>query len=121
MTLSISSAEYQLLRQASDCDRHRNLILEEFETLKTEPACIGQIGYTRCVDLMPGIQLDLVNWKCDRSLIIETPIHEHEIQFLIYLSGVSSYQEVYPDLGAKRGYLSGSGISRAYRVRYSQG
>ena len=134
MTLTISAAEYSLLCKEQETasaflanrDRQDNLTLDEFETIWLKPTSLGQRGCTRQMNLMPGIELDILNWRCenpsgtlrDRDLILKVPAHDHEIQLFILTSGCLTYNKVYPTMEVKRSYLSGSGISPAYQVKF---
>ena len=135
MTLTISEAEYSLLCQEYSQSQPFNLtsnperassILDKFETIWLKPTSLGQRGCTRRVELMPGIKLDILNWRCenpsgtlrDRDLILKVPAHDPEIQLFILTSGCLTYNKVYPTMEVKRSYLSGSGISPAYQVKF---
>ena len=118
MTLTLSAAEYDLICKESNRDRQNNLTLDEFETVRSKPTSLGQMGYTRQMNLMPEIKLDILNWKCDRDLILKVPVHNHQIQLFVLTSGYLCHDEVYPTMGEKCGYLSGSGISPAHQIRY---
>ncbi|MGD1919329.1 MAG: AraC family transcriptional regulator, partial [Pleurocapsa sp.] len=120
MTLTISSADYDLLCQKCAQSQRHNLNIEEFEECWGRPESLGQTGFTRQIKLMSGIELEIYDWKCDRDLIVDIPVHQHEIQLLILTSGCLTYNEVYPTMQSKRSYLSGSGISPAYHIKYSQ-
>jgi AraC-like DNA-binding protein len=121
MTLTISEEEYDYLWCEQNLSSHNyNLHLDEDEILKAFPKSLGQHGYVRCMELFPGVWLDIFDCKSDRDLTRRIPAHEHEVQLMILSSGYSLYDEVYPTLGGKRGYLSGSGISPAFQVKFSQ-
>ena len=120
MSLTISDVEYSLLCRESDRLYKHDVTLDKFETLRSKPKSIGQVGYTRCLELMPGIKLDILNWKCARDLTLKVPAHDHEIQLFILTSGCLTYKKVYPTMEVKRSYLSGSGISPAYQVKFTR-
>jgi len=121
MTFTISEEEYDSLwREQNPSSHNDNLHLDDYEILKAFPKSLGQYGYIRCMELFPGVWLNIFDCKSDRDLTRRIPAHEHEVQLMILSSGYSLYDEVYPTLGGKRSYLSGSGISPAFQVKFSQ-
>ncbi|MDJ0591027.1 MAG: hypothetical protein QNJ72_13710 [Pleurocapsa sp. MO_226.B13] len=120
MTLTISEAEYGLLCQKSSRPQQYNLNVEKFEVCSERPQNLGQTGYTCKAELTPGIELKILNWRCDRDLILTAPVHEHQIQLFILTSGSITNKEVYPTFDKKLSYLSGSGVSPAYQTKFSR-
>jgi AraC-like DNA-binding protein len=130
MNLKISETEYDSLWYEQNPPSHNyNLLPDEDEILEEYPTSLGQQGYIRCMEIFPGVWLDIFDWKCDfvntgvgsRDLILTVPVHEHEIQLLILTSGCFPHDEAYPTFDNKHNYLSGSGISPAYQVKFMQG
>ena len=118
MTLIISPAEYIRLHQRITKQDCQNLNLEEFETIYQKPKCLAQSGFTRRVELMPGVCLDILDWHYRHEMILKVPVHPHPIQLLILASGFIDYEDIYPTFGGKQSYFSGSGISPAYVEKY---
>jgi AraC-like DNA-binding protein len=131
MNLKISEAEYDSLWYEQNPPSHNyNLLPDKDEILKEFPTSLGQQGYVRCTELFPGVWLDIFDWKCDfieseavrsRDLILSVPVHDHEIQLLILTSGCFPHDGAYPTFDSKHNYLSSSGISPAYQVKFMQG
>ena len=120
MSLTISDVEYSLLCEESNRLYEHDLTSDEFEILRFKPKSIGQVGHTRCLELMPGIKLDILQWRCERDLTLKVPAHEHKIQLFVLTSGCLTYNKIYPTMEVKHSYLSGSGISPAYQVKFSR-
>jgi AraC-like DNA-binding protein len=119
MTLTISEEEYNLWCEHNPPFHNYNLVLDNYEILSEQPKNLGQHGYIRSMELLPGIELDILNWRSDRDLILKMPTHEHEIQLFILTSGYNHHDQIYPTIGGKRGYLSGSGIAPACQLKFS--
>lgn len=85
-------------------------ILDEFEELTGVPEILGR-GYSRAMDLLPGVWLCFADCEFHRDFIGKTPAHDHPIQISIFLSGVLYFDDVHPNLGGGCSYFSGSGIS----------
>jgi hypothetical protein len=84
MTLTISEEEYNSLCCEQNSSFHNyNLVLDDSEILIEQAKNLNQYGYIRSMELLPGIELDILNWKSDRDLILKMPTHEHDIP-LIY-------------------------------------
>lgn len=118
MTLILSAREYAELHQQKTKYNSKNLCLEEFETIYEKPKRLLQSGFTRRLELMPGILLDIFNWNYQNEMILKVPVHPHPIQLLLLSSGFIDYENTYPTFGGKRSYLSGSGISPSYIEKY---
>lgn len=121
MTLILSETDYRELYQASVNTSHLGLIssAKEAETKRDLPAMLG-CGHTRCLELSPGIWLDLIDKEFNQPWALKVPIHEHLVQCTIMLKGVVDYDDTYPTLGKGKSYLSGSGLSPGYTARYGR-
>jgi hypothetical protein len=87
--------------------------LEEFETLRVLPSCLGT-GCSRTIDLAPGLYLSLTDWQCERDWVVQVAAHDHPIQLGVFLSGVVDAKGAHPTMGNGRAYFSGGGISPGY-------
>jgi AraC-like DNA-binding protein len=114
--LVLSESDYgELWQQASQslpCD----VALDPFESYGKIPAYLGQ-GYTRELEISPGIWLNWTEREFHRDWLIQVPAHEHLVQCLVFLSGELPSEERYPTFGGQRSYLSGSGISPSFTAR----
>jgi AraC-like DNA-binding protein len=124
MTLLLSEADYHELSQcssAADLDPYRAVENpgDDYEASRWLPASLGR-GRTRCLELSPGVWLDLIDKEFTQSWALRVPVHDHLVQFTLLLSGVVDYDAVYPTLGAGVGYLSGSGLSPGYVAHYGR-
>lgn len=120
MTLILSSANYSQLRQQSAQTQSHHLALDDFEKLIPMPQSLGQ-GYTREMELSPGVWLDIMDFEFHNNLGIKVPVHDHLVQSLVLSSGLIGHDDdVYPTLGGSCSYLSGSGISPSYVARYKR-
>ena len=117
MTLILSVAEYRQLHQRKTKQNDRGLFLEDFETIYQKPDCLQQSDCTSCTKLMPGVCLYILNWHYRREMVLKVPVCLHPIQSLILASEFISF-DIYPTLGGKRSYFSGSGISPAFVEKY---
>jgi len=99
MELCFSSADFgQLVYGKPTCSSKHNRLLDEFELLYEVPSCIGQ-GYTRQLELHPGVELEIWNYEYHDDLTIKAPVHDHWVQFLLLSSGFIHHNQVYPTLG----------------------
>ncbi|QHU98682.1 helix-turn-helix transcriptional regulator [Synechocystis sp. CACIAM 05] len=120
MTLLLSESDYDELCQIPfDPEYYTTTPVDSFETIRWLPACLGH-GRTRCLELSPGVWLDLINKEFTQPWALKVPVHEHLVQFTVLLSGTVDYEETYPTLETKKGYVSGSGFSPGYVARYGQ-
>lgn len=120
MTLLLSESDYDELCQIPfDPEYYTTTPVDSFETIRWLPACLGH-GRTRCLKLSPGVWLDLINKEFTQPWALKVPVHEHLVQFTVLLSGTVDYEETYPTLETKKGYVSGSGLSPGYVARYGQ-
>lgn len=119
MILTLTPAEFDNLCQRSPQPSRFNLELDGFETLEELPEYLGQ-GYTRRIQVLPGIWLDLWDKAFHRDWQLTIPVHEHPVQCLVLLSGTLPHNGSFPTLDRHRSYLSGSGISPAFTPRYER-
>lgn len=110
MPLILNQSDWDELCEQSP--RPDNLALDEYEDLTILPELLGR-GFRCDLELMPGIELSLMDWKYSRDWMFREPAHEHPIQTAICLAG-SIYCDIAPSLDQTRSYFSGSGISPAY-------
>ncbi|MEH2012800.1 helix-turn-helix transcriptional regulator [Nostoc sp.] len=110
MTIILSSDDWEdLWCQQNQNPQSHSILLDEFETLNELPKCLG-LGYCRGMKLSPGVYLEICDYEFHNDFVIKTPVHNHLVQFEIFSSGFIYCDEVYPNFGGKRFYLSGSGI-----------
>jgi AraC-like DNA-binding protein len=119
MTVTFYQSDWDELWQQPPKPYPHHLFLDDFEILGVVPASLGQ-GYSRSMELCPGIWLDLSDQKFHQDWLVKIPAHHHLVQYELYLSGFLPHADTYPTLGGQRSYLSGSGISPAYTVRYER-
>jgi hypothetical protein len=111
MTLTFSNLDWDELWDQAPKPAHPH-VLDDFETLSVVPASLGQ-GYTRSLEVCPGVWLDVSDQKFHQDWRIQVPAHDHLVQYMVYLSGFVPPTEMYPTLG---GAASGAWI--AYPVMY---
>lgn len=120
MTLLLSEADYgELCQTASSLEFQALPPANDDETSHWLPAHLGQ-GRTRCLELSPGVWLDLIDKEFAQPWALKVPEHDHLVQFTVLLSGAVDYDDTYPTLGTAVGYLSGSGLSPGYVARYGR-
>lgn len=119
MTLILTLTELLELYEQHAQSHTRNILIDEFETFSKLPECLGE-GYQREIEIAPGIALAIFNNKYARDVVLKVPVHDHLVQFSVLSSGLIHHDEVYPVLGGKCTYLSGSGVSPAYVARYQK-
>lgn len=99
MELCFSSADFGILVYGKPtCSSKHNRLLDEFELLYEVPSCIGQ-GYTRQLELHPGVELEIWNYEYHDNLTIKAPVHDYLVQFFLLSSGFIHHNQVYPTLG----------------------
>lgn len=120
MTLILNHIDWDELQQQTFKPRDSTLILDEFEEYLELPEYLGR-GYTREMELLPGVWLDWSDWKFHQNCRVKQPAHEHLVQQMVWLAvGEGCGNEICPSYRINRGYLSGSGISPGYTERYWQ-
>lgn len=120
MTLLLSEADYgELCQTAPGFNLQAFPSANDDETSRWLPPCLGH-GRTRCLELSPGVWLDLIDKEFTQPWALKVPVHEHLVQFTILLSGAVDYDDTYPTLGTAVGYFSGSGLSPGYVARYGR-
>ncbi len=121
MTLILSQSEFDELRQQAPQPQVKNLVLESFEELVGVPEILGR-GYSRDMDLSPGVWLNFSDCEYHQDLMLKTPAHDHPIQFTIFLSGCLYFDDLHPNIvGGTHSYFSGSGISPSYVEKHRAG
>ncbi|MFQ4144620.1 AraC family transcriptional regulator [Chlorogloeopsis sp. ULAP02] len=121
MTLILSISDFDELYQQAPKPQVENLVLDGFEMLEGVPEIIGR-GYNRIMNLSPGVWLGFYDWEFHQDLIVKMPAHNHPIQFMIFLSGVTYFDDVHPRvMGGTHSYFSGSGISPACSGKHRAG
>lgn len=113
MTLTFNQADLDELHEQAPVSCPKTLILDEFEELTGVPEFLGR-GYSRAMDLVPGVSLSFTDQEFHQDWVLQVPAHDHLIEIGIYLSGHIYFDAVHPNLGGTCGYFSGSGISPAY-------
>ncbi len=120
MTLILSQLEFDELCQQAPQPLVENLVLDSFERLEGVPEILGG-GYNRGMKLSPGVWLDFSDCEYNQDLMVKTPVHDHPIQFTIFLSGLLYFKDTHPNLGGSHSYFSGSGISPGYIEKHRAG
>jgi AraC-like DNA-binding protein len=116
MTLILNASDWQELEQQAAIACPDRLILEEFEEILGVPDSLGQ-GYSRSMELLPGVALRFMDVTFYRDFGLEETEHEHPIQITIFPVGFVDCS-IHPVFGGSCGYLSGSGISPGYVEQY---
>lgn len=116
MTLILNQANWDELHQQAP-KLQLDMVSDDLEHITGIPECIGR-GYNRNIELSPGLCLNFYDCEYQQDLIVKAPVHEHDIQIVILLSGFIYFEAVHPNLGGACAYFSGSGISPAYVEKY---
>lgn len=74
--------------------------------------CLGR-GYSREIELYPGVWLNCTDRFLYQDLIQKVPDHPHKVQCSVMLAG-REHSDRYPTFDQKRGYFSGSGIAPGF-------
>ena len=119
MSLILNQDDWEELWQQAPQTQLNNLVLDDFETLEGLPEYFGR-GYSRYVELSPGMWLKLSDHEYHRDLVVKTPAHDHLFQMMILLSG-DVYNDLHPAFNKTRSYFSGSGISPAFTDKFQVG
>jgi len=121
MTLILNESNLEELCSQAPKPQVQNLVLDGFETLEGVPEILGR-GYSRSMNLLPGVWLCFSDWQSHQDLTMKWSTHDHLIQFMIFLSGQTYYNDVHPPVvGGTHSYFSGSGISPACNEKYRAG
>lgn len=113
MTLILNQSDWDELFQQAPKPKLDNLVLDNFEELISGvPKCLGR-GFSREIELSPGLSLTLSDCKYSRDWILKETAHDHLIEIGICLSGFVRC-DIHPVFDRTRSYFSGSGISPAY-------
>lgn len=118
MTSTLSATDYARLHRQKNGHDSESLFLEEFETIYQKPECLSQKGFTRRIELMSGVWLDILNWNYQQEMILKVPAHAHPIQLLLLSSGFIDYENIYPTFGGKEVIFLVVGISPSYTEKY---
>lgn len=108
MTTVFTDLEWEHLWQSKPQTALAKLVLDDFETLDVVPSCLGR-GYIRNLELCPGLSLELLDQTFHQTWQLRLPVHEHLVQYHIYVSGYVTHADVHPTLDRHRSYFSGSG------------
>jgi len=119
MTLILNEFNWDELYEQTSITCPDSLILDEFEELTGIPKILGR-GYSRGMELSPGVWLNFTDCEYHQDFIAQIPAHEHPIQITILPSGYFDC-DIHPKLGGSRSYFSGSGISPGYAESYRSG
>jgi AraC-like DNA-binding protein len=119
MSLILNQDDWDELWQQAPQPQLNNLVLDDFETLEGVPEYLGR-GYSRYMELSPGVYLNFSDHEYHRDLVVKTSAHDHPFQMMIVLSG-SFYNDIHPTFNKTRSYFSGSGISPAYTDKFQIG
>ncbi|MHC5771701.1 MAG: hypothetical protein ACYTXI_40375 [Nostoc sp.] len=92
MTLTLSQADWNELRQQTFQPRYPSFILDDYELLVGLPEHLGW-GYSRSMELSPGIWLSLSDWEFHQNWSLKVPVLDLLVQSLVVLSG-AIYDEV---------------------------
>jgi AraC-like DNA-binding protein len=117
MALTFSLSDWDELWQNAPQTYCADLVLDDFETLCLIPTGLGR-GYTRSMELCPGLSLELFDQTYHQDWLVRHPVHDHLVQCHIYLLGYATHADMHPTLDRHRSYFSGSGISPAVTVQY---
>ncbi|NJR48419.1 MAG: helix-turn-helix transcriptional regulator [Leptolyngbyaceae cyanobacterium CSU_1_3] len=119
MMLILNESDWDELYEQAPITCPDNLIVDEFEALTGVPTRLGQ-GYSRGMELSPGVWLNFNDVEYHQDFINKTPTHNHPIQIGIFLSG-SFYCDIHTTFDETHSYFSGSGISPGYVESYRSG
>jgi AraC-like DNA-binding protein len=119
MTLILNESDWDKLYEQAPITCPDNLIVDEFEALTGVPTRLGQ-GYSRGMELSPGVWLNFTDVEYHQDFINKTLAHDHPIQIGIFLLG-SFYCDIHTTFDETHSYFSGSGISPGYVESYRSG
>lgn len=119
MTLILNQADWEELCQQAPVTCPKNLGLDDFEELTGVLELVG-CGYSRDMELSPGVWLTFNDCEYHQDLQVKVPVHEHPIQITILLSGLFCC-DLHPIFSETHSYFSGSGISPDYVEKYRGG
>jgi AraC-like DNA-binding protein len=119
MTLILNESDWQELHQQAPITCPNNRVLDDFEELTGIPEILGR-GYSRGMELSPGVWLNFNDYEYHQDFILKVPDHNHPIQISVLPSGYFDC-DIHPRNGGTRSYFSGSGISPGYTESYRLG
>ena len=120
MALILNKSDWEELLQQTPVPEATNLAFDGFDKIKVFPEILGR-GYYCCMNTMPGLWLDFLNWQVQQDVFLRTPAHDHPIGIMISLSGFVCFDNLHPIIGGRRGYFSGSGVCPGLTKKYSGG
>jgi AraC-like DNA-binding protein len=89
MTLTLSqSAYWEIIYESKENQLSPNSI-DEFDVTYQYPVKLGN-GYSRCIDLRPGFDLDIANYQLYDEIITKSVDREHPIEYTFNLLGVNA-------------------------------
>jgi AraC-like DNA-binding protein len=88
--------------------------IDRLETIHSVPSFLGS-GYLRKIELSPDLDLCIYN-ETYNDLTIWEPEHQHQVQFMVSLSGAINNISHSILTNSEQSYVGGSGIQRSYRV-----
>ena len=113
MSLDLTSQEVDAIWAETEQHCPPATSIDRLETIYTIPWQLGS-GYTREVDLCPGLDLRILN-KTSHDLTERFSENEHPVQFAAYLSGVFDCGD-FVRIDAEQSYIGGSGIQPCHAV-----
>ena len=119
MSLILNQTDWEELCQQLPQHQLNKGVLDDFEKLWGVPELLGR-GYSREIELSPGVRLHLSDCEYHQDFSMKTPAHAHPVQFMILSSG-SYYNDIYPTFSKVRSYFSGSGVSPGYVEKFQTG
>jgi AraC-like DNA-binding protein len=116
MAYVTNSADWEELCVQAPVSCPSGLLLEDFETLTGVSTEVGR-GYSRSMELMPGLYVSFFNCAWHQDCVEQSPVEpDHPVQISILPTGIVACDQVHPTLGHGRSYFSGSGISPAFKA-----
>jgi AraC-like DNA-binding protein len=89
MTLTLSQSAYQELVYESEENQLTPDSADEFDVTYQYPVKLGN-GYSRCIDLRTGLDLDIANYQLHDEIITRSSDREHLIEYTFEISGLKA-------------------------------
>ncbi|WP_414550671.1 helix-turn-helix transcriptional regulator [Anabaena sp. CCY 0017] len=89
MTLILSLSAYQELVYESEENQPTPDASDGFDVTHPYPVKLGN-GYTRCIDLRAGLNLDIGNYQLHDEIITKSSDREHQIEYTFNLLGMKA-------------------------------
>ncbi|TAF06167.1 MAG: AraC family transcriptional regulator [Nostocales cyanobacterium] len=89
MTLILSQSAYQQLVYESEENQLTPDSADEFDVTYQYPVKLGN-GYSRCIDLRTGLDLDIANYQLHDEIITRSSEREHLIEYTFEISGLKA-------------------------------